>query len=45
MGEVEKKMQKETFDVEVQYCNPNDCLHDCVQSGYNNCTAVVTGWL
>lgn len=39
MGEVEKKMQTETFDVEVQYCDPNDCLHDCVQSGYNNCTA------
>lgn len=45
MGEVEKKMQKATFDVEVQYCDPNDCLHDYVQSGYNNCTAVVTGWL
>lgn len=45
MSEVEKKMQKETFDVEVQYCDPNDCLRDCVQSGYNNCTAVVTGWL
>lgn len=23
MGEVEKKMQKETFDVEVQYCDPS----------------------
>lgn len=45
MGEVEKKMQTETFDMEVQYCDSSDCLHDCVQSGYNNCTAVVIGWL
>ena len=31
MGEVEKKMQTETFDMEVQYCDSSDCLHDCVQ--------------
>lgn len=29
MQELEKKMQNENFDVEVQYCDPNDCSHDC----------------
>ena len=29
MKELEKKMQNENFDVEVQYCDPNDCSHDC----------------
>lgn len=29
MKELEKKMQNESFDVEVQYCDPDDCLHDC----------------
>lgn len=38
MKELEKKMQDEVFDVEVQYCDPDDCLHDCVVSG-NNCDA------
>ena len=36
--EAVKKMQDEVFDVEVQYCDPDDCLHDCVVSG-NNCDA------
>ena len=35
MKELEKKMQNESFDVEVQYCDPNDCSHDC---------AVAPGW-
>lgn len=26
MGEVEKKMQTETFDVEVQYCDPKQYM-------------------
>ena len=25
MLELEKKMQEEPFDVEVQYCDPDDC--------------------
>lgn len=29
MQELEKKMQNENFDVEVQYCNPDDCRYDC----------------
>ena len=29
MKELEKKMQNENFDVEVQYCDPDDCQHDC----------------
>lgn len=24
--------------------NPDERLQDCMESGYNNCTAVVTGW-
>ena len=35
MKELEKKTQNENFDVEVQYCDPNDCSHDC---------AVAPGW-
>lgn len=38
MKELEKKMQNESFDVEVQYCNPDDCLHDC-KIGTNQCNA------
>ena len=29
MKEIEKVVQEETFEIEVQYCDPNDCLHDC----------------
>ncbi|MDE7204162.1 MAG: hypothetical protein K2O91_20240 [Lachnospiraceae bacterium] len=43
MQEIEKIIQNETFDIEVQYCDPDDCLYDCMQSGYNNCDAVITG--
>ena len=42
MKELEKVVQEEMFEIEVQYCDP--CLQDCMESGYNNCTAVVTGW-
>ena len=41
MKELEKKMQEELFDVEVQYCDSGDCLHDCLQSN-NTCNAVTT---
>ena len=30
MLELEKRMQEEPFDVEVQYCDPDDCAHDCL---------------
>lgn len=36
MKELEKKMQNENFDVEVQYCDPDDCWHDC-QDAANHC--------
>ena len=39
-----KTLSQEMFEIEVQYCDPDDCLQDCMESGYNNCTAVVTGW-
>ena len=29
MLELEMRMQEEPFDVEVQYCDPDDCAHDC----------------
>lgn len=35
--ELKRKVKKETFDVKVQYCNPDECLHDCMLSGNNNC--------
>lgn len=41
MKELEKRMQEELFDVEVQYCDSGDCLHDCLQSN-NTCNAVTT---
>ena len=43
MEKMEKKIQEVVFDVEVQYCDPDDCLSDCVVEE-NICTAVVTGW-
>jgi len=36
MKELEKKMQNENFDVEVQYCDPDDCYLDC-QDAANHC--------
>lgn len=30
MAELQKKMQEESFDVEVQYCNPDRCEYDCL---------------
>lgn len=41
MSELEKKMQEESFDVEVQYCDPSDCKYDCKVSG-NTCDAHIT---
>lgn len=44
MQELEQKVQKENFEIDVQYCDGDDCLLDCVHEGYNNCDAVITGW-
>ena len=33
---LEKKMQEELFDVEVQYCNPDNCDYDCLMTE-NHC--------
>lgn len=41
---LEQVIQEETFDIEVQYCDPDECLHDCIHSGTNNCDAIITGW-
>ena len=41
MKELEKKMQNESFDVEVQYCDSSDCFHDC-QTAPNYCNAHIT---
>lgn len=41
MKELEKKMQNENFDVEVQYCDPNDCDHDC-ETASGQCNTHVT---
>lgn len=38
MKELEKKMQSENFDVEVQCCDPDDCHYDC-QTAPNYCNA------
>ena len=29
MEKLEIRMQEELFDVETQYCDPDDCYHDC----------------
>lgn len=41
MKELEKKMQNENFDVEIQYCDPNDCDHDC-ETASGQCNTHVT---
>lgn len=43
MKELEKKMQNENFDVEVQYCDPDDCLHDCKVGTTNQCNSYISG--
>ena len=27
MNELEKVVQEEAFEIEVQYCDPDECLH------------------
>lgn len=37
MQELEKKMQSENFDMEVQSCDPDSCFYDCLlPSGHCN---------
>lgn len=36
MQEFKNKIQEEPFEVEVQYCDPDDCHHDCLV-GVNYC--------
>lgn len=36
MKDLEKRVQEVVFDVEVQYCDPSDCYHDCYGEGVNN---------
>ena len=44
MEKMEKRIQEELFDVEVQYCDPDDCWHDCeVSEGWCN-THIVPYW-
>ena len=43
MKELEKVVQEEQFEIEVQYCDPDNCLRDCMHSGTNNCDAVILG--
>ena len=42
MLELEKKLQEEPFDVEVQYCNPDLCDYDCLTAPPNWCNTHVT---
>ena len=36
-GKMEKRIQEELFDVEVQYFDPDDCRYDCKNaSDYRN---------
>lgn len=42
MEKMERKIQEVAFDVEIQYCNPDECLHDCKREGTNNYDMVIT---
>lgn len=42
MEKLEIRMQEELFDVETQYCDPDDCYHDCKLNVPNYCNEVVT---
>ena len=44
MLELEKKMQEEPFDVEVQYCDPDDCDYDCLTASDWGNTHVTSLW-
>ena len=35
MKELEKVVQEEAFEIEVQYCDPDECLHDCTLTSKN----------
>ena len=42
MKELEKKMQNDRFDIEVQYCNPDDCYYDCETGVPDHCNTHYT---
>lgn len=43
-GKMEKRIQEELFDVEVQYCDPDDCRYDCKNaSDYRNSYMISLG--
>ena len=44
MLELEKRMQEKTFDVEVQYCDPDDCLYDCLMAEDHCNTHWTSAW-
>ena len=44
MKELEKKMQNENFDVEVQYCDPDKCTQDCLTAPGHCNTHVTPYW-
>ncbi len=41
----QEAQQVEEKDVKSQYCNSNDCQHDCTTSSSNTCNAALTGLL
>ena len=41
---LEQVIQEETFDIEVQYCDPDECLHDCMHSEQITVMRLFTGW-
>ena len=43
MQEIEKIVQQEVFDIEVQYCDPDNCLYDCMHENYI-CDAYIVKW-
>lgn len=44
MRELEKKIQNENFDVEVQYCDPDDCTKDCLIAPDHCNTHITPHW-
>lgn len=42
MDALEKVVQEDSFEAEVQYCDPDNCLRDCIYEEINQCDAVTT---
>lgn len=41
MSELEKVMQEEMFDIEAQYCDPDNCVRDCYHTNGNYCDVYI----